>query len=60
MFKVNNKDTRATPWAYFKPWSSVFIAKFEQGNAGQDITKIGGGFSEAQAGRPREHLSSPS
>ena len=47
MFKVNNKDTRATPWAYFKPWSSVFIAKFEQGNAGSDITKIGGGFSEA-------------
>ena len=45
MFKINNKDTRATPlpsfwclccqlWTYFTPCSSVSIVKFEQVNAG--------------------------
>ena len=42
MFKINNKDTRATPGvsivnfehiSYFKP-SGVFIVNFEQENAG--------------------------
>ena len=31
MFKVNNKDTRMTP--YFIPYSGVFIVNFEQVNA---------------------------
>ena len=30
MFKVNNKDTRTTPMAYFTPCSSVSIVNFEQ------------------------------
>ena len=41
MFKINNKDTRTTPWylywkfwTYFTPCSSVSIVKFEQANAG--------------------------
>ena len=34
MFKVNNKDTRKTPMAYFKSCSSVSIVNFEQVNTG--------------------------
>ena len=45
MFKVNNKDTRTTPmaffwclycqfWTYFTPCSSASIVNFEQENAG--------------------------
>ena len=34
MFKVNNKDTRATLWIYFTPCSSVTIANFEHVIAG--------------------------
>ena len=34
MFKVNNKDIRTTPMAYFTPFSSVSIVNFEQVNAG--------------------------
>ena len=33
MFKVNNKDTKATLLAYFTPCSSVPIVNFEQVNA---------------------------
>ena len=29
MFKVNNKDSRTTPMAYFTPCSSVSIVNFE-------------------------------
>ena len=29
MFKVNNKDTRTTPMAYFTPYSSVSIVNFQ-------------------------------
>ena len=35
MFEVNNKDTRTTPMA---PCSSVFVANFEQVNAGWVFT----------------------
>ena len=34
MFKVNNKDTIKTHWAYFTPCSRVSIVNFEQVNAG--------------------------
>ena len=34
MFKVNNKDTRTTP--YFTPYSSVFIVDFELVNTSCD------------------------
>ena len=34
MFKVNNKDTRTTPMAYFTTCSSVSIVNFEHVNAG--------------------------
>ena len=34
MFKVNNKDTRTTPLAYFTPCFSVCIVNFEQVNSG--------------------------
>ena len=34
MFKVNNKDTRTTPVAYFTPRSSVSIVNFEHVIAG--------------------------
>ena len=39
MFKVNNKDTRTTP--YFTPCSSVSIVNFEQVDAGWNTTKTG-------------------
>ena len=35
MFKVNNKDTRATPITYFTPCSSVSIVNFENAIANQ-------------------------
>ena len=34
MFKVNNKDTRTTPMAYFTPCSSVSVVNLEQVNDG--------------------------
>ena len=34
MFKVNNKDTRTTPLAYFTPCSSVSIVNFKHVIAG--------------------------
>ena len=34
MYKVNNKDTRTTPMAYFTPCSSVSIVNFEHVIAG--------------------------
>ena len=34
MFKVNNKDTRTTPMAYFTPCSSASIINFEHVMAG--------------------------
>ena len=37
MFKVNNRDTRTMPMAYFTPCSSVFIVNFEQENAGWEM-----------------------
>ena len=39
MFKVNNKDTRTTP--YFTPCFSVSIVNFEQVDAGWNTTKTG-------------------
>ena len=36
MFKVNNKDVRATP-RVFTPWSSVSIVNFEQVNVGWEL-----------------------
>ena len=36
MFKVNNKDVRATPMV-FTPWSSVSIVNFEQVNVGWEL-----------------------
>ena len=47
MFKVNNRDTRTTPWrhsnvfivnvTYFTSCSSVSIVTFEQVNAGWEV-----------------------
>ena len=39
MFKVNNKDTRTTP--YFTPCFSVSIVNFEQVDAGWNTTRTG-------------------
>ena len=54
MFKVNNKDTRTTPffipWTFFIPCANVFIVNFEEVNAGWGLSQIS--FSEtAQFGR---------
>ena len=34
MFKVNNKDNRTTPMAYFTTCSNVSVVNFEKVNAG--------------------------
>ena len=34
IFKVNNKDTRTTPLAYFTPCAIISIVNFEQVNDG--------------------------
>ena len=38
MFKVNNKDTRTTPIAYFTPCPSVSTVNFEKVNVGWVIS----------------------
>ena len=40
MFKVNNKDTRATSLTYFTPFSSVSIVDFEQVNDTGNVKSI--------------------
>ena len=39
MFKVNNKDTRATSLTYFTPFSSVSIVDVEQVNHTGDVKR---------------------
>ena len=38
MLKVNNKDTRTTPLAYFTPCSSVSIVNFKHVIAGWEVS----------------------